>query len=49
MNTWPHLSCESQVDAVRKYIQNQEEHHRKRSFAEEYDEFIVKYGFKNLG
>ena len=40
---------ESQVDAVRKYIQNQEEHHRKRSFAEEYDEFIVKYGFKNLG
>ena len=40
---------ESQVDAVRKYIQNQEEHHRKRSFAEKYDEFIVKYGFKNLG
>ena len=27
------------------YINNQEEHHRKKSFAEEYDEFIKKYGF----
>ena len=37
---------ESQVDSVRKYINNQEEHHRKKSFSEEYDEFINKYGFK---
>lgn len=40
---------ESVVDKVRKYIDNQEEHHRKISFKEEYDEFIKKYHFKNLG
>ncbi len=37
---------ESQVDTVRKYIQNQEEHHDKKTFMQEYDEFINKYGFK---
>ena len=37
---------ESQVNAVRKYIQNQEEHHSEKSFTQEYDEFIQKYGFK---
>ena len=36
---------ESQINKVRDYIKNQEEHHRKRSFAEEYEEFIKKYGF----
>ncbi|HED06545.1 MAG TPA: IS200/IS605 family transposase [Ignavibacteria bacterium] len=40
---------ESQVDAVRKYIRNQEEHHKKESYTEEYDEFMKKYGFKYLG
>ena len=40
---------ESVVDKVRKYIDNQEEHHRKISFKEEYDEFIKKYCFKYLG
>lgn len=40
---------ESQVDVLRKYIRNQEEHHRKKSFTEEYDEFMKKYGFKFLG
>ena len=39
---------ESQVEAVRKYISNQEEHHKKKSFKEEYDEFIQKYGFQVL-
>ena len=39
---------ESQVDRVRKYIQNQEEHHEKKTFIKEYDEFINKYGFKVL-
>lgn len=39
---------ESQVEAVRKYIRNQEEHHKKKSFKEEYDEFIQKYGFQVL-
>ncbi len=36
---------ESMVDRVRSYIKNQEEHHGKRTFQEEYDEFIEKYGF----
>ncbi len=36
---------ESVLSAVRKYIQNQEEHHRKKSFLEEYDEFMRVYGF----
>ena len=39
---------ESKVDSVRQYINNQEEHHRKKSFSEEYEEFIAKYGFKIL-
>ena len=37
---------ESQVATVRKYIQNQEKHHQTKTFAEEYDEFIEKYGFQ---
>jgi putative transposase len=36
---------ESVVSRVRDYIKNQEEHHRKKSFQEEYDEFMNKYGF----
>ena len=36
----------SQVNRVRDYIKNQEEHHRKKTFQEEYDEFIKKYGFE---
>ncbi len=36
----------SQISRVRKYIENQEEHHRKKTFNEEYKEFIVKYGFQ---
>ena len=39
---------ESVVDKVRNYIQNQEIHHTKRTFQEEYDEFIDKYGFKKI-
>jgi REP element-mobilizing transposase RayT len=38
---------ESGVDKVRAYIDNQEEHHKKKTFAQEYDEFISKYGFEN--
>ncbi len=37
---------ESQVDAVRKYIRNQEAHHKKKTFIQEYQEFIDKYGFQ---
>jgi len=40
---------ESVVDKVRKYIDNQEEHHNKISFKDEYETFIKKYGFKYLG
>lgn len=32
----------SQIDATRKYIENQEEHHRKIGFREEYLEFLRK-------
>jgi REP element-mobilizing transposase RayT len=37
---------ESMVEKVRNYIRNQEEHHRKKPFGEEYDEFMKKYGEK---
>lgn len=36
---------QSGVVRVRDYIKNQEEHHKKKTFKEEYDEFIRKYGF----
>ena len=36
---------ESQVDVVRKYIRDQEIHHMKKTFQEEYDEFMRNYGF----
>ncbi|MBI2730469.1 MAG: IS200/IS605 family transposase [Sphingobacteriales bacterium] len=39
---------ESGVDKVREYIKNQEEHHRKKTFEEEYNEFMEKYGFEIL-
>ncbi len=38
---------ESSVKRVRAYIKNQEEHHRYKSFTEEFNEFLVKYGFKH--
>ena len=40
---------ESLLDKIRNYIKNQEEHHRKISFKEEYDEFIRKYNFTRHG
>jgi putative transposase len=33
----------SQIDAVVKYIQNQERHHAKRTFREEYKEMLEKF------
>jgi REP element-mobilizing transposase RayT len=39
---------ESSVNRVRDYIKNQEEHHKKRSFQEEYNEFMRKYGFEKF-
>lgn len=37
---------ESMIGRVREYIKNQEEHHKKKTFQQEYDEFISKYGFR---
>jgi hypothetical protein len=34
------------VDRVRKYIANQGEHHRKKTFEEEYQLFIKRYGLE---
>ena len=39
---------ESMVDIVRNYIKNQEEHHTKKTFAEECEEFMTKYGFEKM-
>ncbi|MCJ8155283.1 IS200/IS605 family transposase [Chryseobacterium sp. SSA4.19] len=37
---------ESMVESVKSYIKNQEIHHKKKSFEDEYLEFIEKYNFK---
>jgi putative transposase len=39
---------ESMVEQVRNYIKNQEEHHKTKTFQQEYDQFILKYGFERL-
>lgn len=36
----------SDVGRVARYIANQEEHHRKRTYAEEYELFVKKYGLE---
>ena len=38
---------ESMIDQVRNYIINQEKHHLKKTFSQEYLEFIQKYNFQN--
>lgn len=40
---------ETNLNKVRTYIKNQEEHHKTVTFAEEYEEFIKKYGVKVHG
>jgi REP element-mobilizing transposase RayT len=40
--------AESILERVRNYIENQETHHSKKTFQEEYDEFISKYGFEKF-
>lgn len=39
---------ESVIDKVRDYIKNQEIHHSKKTFQDEYDEFISKFGFQKV-
>ena len=34
----------SQLNTVLEYVESQEEHHRTRSFQEEYRDFLRKYG-----
>ena len=36
---------ESQIEKVITYIRDQEEHHKRKSYIEECDEFFKKYGF----
>ena len=38
----------SVLNTVRTYIKNQEEHHKKKTFQQEYDEFIEKFGFQKF-
>ena len=38
---------ESQLEKVYQYILNQKEHHKKKNFIQEYDEFIKLHGFEN--
>lgn len=37
---------ESQVETVINYIQNQEKHHAKKSFNDEVEEFMTRYGWE---
>jgi putative transposase len=39
---------ESHLNRVRKYIKGQEEHHRKKTWEEEYKTFIEEYGFEEF-
>lgn len=39
------LVSQSHFEAVNKYISNQQEHHSKKTFQQEYDEFIRNYKF----
>ncbi|MAG94377.1 MAG: transposase [Planctomycetaceae bacterium] len=36
----------SQIDAVRRYVQTQAEHHRQRTFAEEYVELLERHAIE---
>ena len=38
--------CESQLEKVFQYIKNQKAHHAKKSFKDEYNEFLKLYGFE---
>lgn len=39
---------ESVLEKTRNYIKNQEDHHKTKTFRQEYDEFISKYGFEKF-
>ena len=39
---------ESVIENVREYIRNQEEHHKRKTFQQEFDEFLTKAGFQRF-
>jgi REP element-mobilizing transposase RayT len=39
---------ESGINNVREYIKNQEQHHKNKTWEQEYNEFISIYGFKKM-
>lgn len=43
---WAVSVSESHIKSIREYISKQEEHHKVKSFTEEVDEFMKKYGWK---
>lgn len=43
---WAVSVSESHLKDVKDYIRNQEDHHRIKSFTEEVDDFMKKYGWK---
>lgn len=43
---WAVSVSESHLEELRKYIQQQEEHHRLKSFNEEVNDFMKKYGWE---
>jgi REP element-mobilizing transposase RayT len=45
---WAVSVSESHIESVKKYISEQEEHHRIKSFSEEVDEFMKKYGWNYI-
>ena len=40
---------QSQLDTIRQYISKQETHHKKKTFQQEYDEFLKHYMFEEKG
>ena len=40
--------CESTLESVRRYIANQEEHHRTKSFDDEFEDFLKRAGFEKF-
>jgi REP element-mobilizing transposase RayT len=45
---WAVGISESHIEPVRKYIHSQEEHHSKKTFKEEVDGFMEKYGWHQV-
>jgi len=41
-----HQFLSQYLDVTRKYIENQEIHHHKKTFNEEYNDFLEKLGFQ---